>query len=142
MRDTNDLFLRAARQKFRFPSPVGDLTVEQLWDLPLTSTRQNAADLDRVAKAVNAELKAATEESFVAVARNPQRGALEAKLEVVKTIIAIKQDEAAEAKTRAQKAERKRLLEEAIAAAEVRELTTASKDELLARLRALESEEA
>jgi hypothetical protein len=141
MRDTTDLFLRAARAKFRFPSKVGDLTVEQLWDLPLTTTR-GPTDLDTVAKAINGELKAASEESFVATTKNPNRGTLEAKLDIVKMIIATKQDDAREAETRASKAERRRLIEDAIAQAEVKELTNASKDDLVRRLRELEAEEA
>jgi hypothetical protein len=139
MRDTNDLFLRASRQKFRFASKVGELTVEQLWDLPLTSSR--GADLDTVARAVNADLKE-TEESFVVKARNPNRSVLEAKLEVVKTIIATKQEDASAAQKRAQIAERRRLIEEAIANAEVKELTNSSKEDLMRRLRELEEQEA
>jgi hypothetical protein len=136
MRDTNDLFLLAARKKFRFPSTKGDLTVEQLWDLPLTSVRSD--DLDTVAKTINREFKATDEESFVVKTTNPNRGVLEAKLEIVKIIIATKQDEAREAKERNDKAERKRTIMEAIRTAEERELSTASKDELLKLLSELD----
>ena len=47
----DNLFLQATREKFRFESSKGDLSVEQLWDLPLTS--RTGFDLDTVAKAVN-----------------------------------------------------------------------------------------
>lgn len=140
MHDTQDLFLRAARDKFRFPSKIGELVAEQLWTLPLQSDR--TANLDDVARGLNAELKAATEESFVTPVRNDKRPALEAKLELVKLIIAIKLEEAAAAKKRAQTAERRRMLEEAIAQADMRDLASASKDDLLKKLRELESEEA
>jgi len=138
MRDTNDLFLRAAREKFRYPSPIGELTTEQVWDLPLTSTR--GASLDGVARAVNTELKAATEDSFVTTTVNPARGVLAAKLDVLKAIIATKQDEAEASRKRAAKAEERRLLMEAIAKAQVEKLTSGTYEELQAKLRALESE--
>jgi hypothetical protein len=138
MRDTNDLFLRAAREKFRFTSKVGALTVEDLWDLPLSKT--NGLDLDSVAKAVNAELKAAAEESFVTPPNNAKRGPLEAKLEIVKTIIAVKQDEAKAAQDRAHKAQQKKMIADAIAAAQARDLSNASMEDLVAKLKALEAE--
>ena len=84
----DNLFLQATREKFRFESPKGDLSVEQLWDLPLTS--RTGFDLDTVAKAVNADLKASNEESFVNVNNNPAVSRLQAKLEVVKAIIEVK----------------------------------------------------
>ena len=34
--DTNGLFIQASRTRLRFSSVNGDLTVEDLWDLPLT----------------------------------------------------------------------------------------------------------
>ena len=74
----DNLFLQATREKFRFESPKGDLSVEQLWDLPLTS--RTGFDLDTVAKTVNADLKASNEESFVNVNNNPAVSRLQAKL--------------------------------------------------------------
>lgn len=142
MRDTNDLFLRAVRQKFRFASRIGELTVEQLWDLPLIAARPNMADLDSVAKTVNAELKAAAEESFVTTTKNPVRSILEAKLDIVKLIIAVKQDEAQAAQKRASRAEKLRLLKQAASEAEIKELTSGSKDDLLRRIAELEAEDA
>lgn len=140
MRDTNDLFFRATKGKFRFPSKVGELTTEQLWDLPLTSTKAGA-DLDTVAKTINAEIRSASEESFVGPTRNPKRAILEIKLEVVKAVIAAKIDDARDAEKRAAKASRRKLLEEAIAQADMREISSASKDDLLKRLREMDAEE-
>ena len=68
-----NLFEIATRQKFTFPSPRGLLNVEQLWDLPLTSirpdgsTRTDSVSLDTVARAVNTQLKAVTEETFAPI---------------------------------------------------------------------------
>lgn len=104
------IFEKASRQKLRFVSVRGDITTEQLWDLPLTS--RNGFDLDSVAKAVNQELKQVAEESFVATSANPAKATLELKLEIVKHVIAARIEAADTAKKRAEnKAERERLME-------------------------------
>jgi hypothetical protein len=87
-----NLFQLASRQKFRFQSIKGELTTEQLWDLPLTA--RGGFNLDEVAKQVAAELKAAGEESFVKKNSNPAKAKLEAKLEIVKHLIAAKLEDA------------------------------------------------
>lgn len=103
-------FKKAAQYKLRFPSPRGELTVEQLWDLPLTS--KNGLDLDTVAKEVNAQLNMASEESFVATAPNPRKAQLTLKLEILKEVIADKIAENAEkAAAVTKRHERERLLE-------------------------------
>ena len=106
----DNLFMQATREKFRFESSKGDLSVEQLWDLPLTS--RTGFDLDTVAKAVNANLKSSNEESFVNASNNPAVSRLQAQLEVVKAIIEVKLAQAEATKKRAEKVvERQRLME-------------------------------
>lgn len=104
-----NLFQLASRQKFRFQSIKGELTTEQLWDLPLTA--RSGFNLDEVAKQVAAELKAAGEESFVQKNSNPAKAKLEAKLEIVKHVIAAKLEDAEKATKASQnQEERQRLL--------------------------------
>lgn len=104
-----NLFQLASRQKFRFQTIKGELTTEQLWDLPLTA--RGGFNLDEVAKQVAAELKAAGEESFVQKNSNPAKSKLEAKLEIVKHIIAVKLEDAEKAAKASQnQEERQRLL--------------------------------
>lgn len=129
----DNLFLQATREKFRFESPKGDLSVEQLWDLPLTS--RTGFDLDTVAKAVNADLKASNEESFVNVNNNPAVSRLQAKLEVVKAIIEVKLAQAEAAKKRAEKAQR---LMEVLHSKKDQELQGLSVEEIERRLSQLE----
>lgn len=131
-----DLFLQATRKKFRFPSSKGELSAEQLWDLPLTS--RNGFDLDTVAKTVNTHLKAASEESFVVTSSNPAKTTLQEQLEVIKAIIAVKLDEAAKAKMRSDRAaERQRLLE-ILDQKEDDELKGLSREEIKKRLAELD----
>lgn len=132
---SNDLFERAARNKFRFSSSIGSLTTEQLFDLPLTG---RGANLDNVARTVNAELQAESEQSFVATTPSVRKGELEAKLEIVKAIIARKIATAEVAANRAAKADKRRQLLDALARKDEQELTTASRDELLKQLEQLD----
>lgn len=81
------IFEQATRAKLRFSSTRGELTAEQLWDLPLQS--KTGFDLDSVAKAANRDVKAVTEESFVTES-NPASTKLVLALDVVKHIIAKK----------------------------------------------------
>lgn len=131
----DNLFVTATRKQFRFPSEIGELTTEQLWELPLTSRR--GANLNAVAIAVNTELKGLAEESFVGPSNDPRRREFEEKLEVVKFVIAVKQDEQAAATARVAKQELRRRIEEAIAAKEGQQLQDASLEDLQAQLAAL-----
>lgn len=54
------LFELATRQKLRFASPKGLLTVEDLWDLPMTGN----TSLDSVSKLANRDVKVSAEESL------------------------------------------------------------------------------
>jgi hypothetical protein len=84
------MFEKASRLQLRFPSPQGLLTVEDLWQLPLTST-VNKANLDDIAKAINAKVQKTSQESFVPtkVTKKEDKEA-ELSLEIVKHIIAVK----------------------------------------------------
>lgn len=105
-----NIFEQATRMKLRFTSVRGDLSTEQLWDLPLEA-RDNF-DLDNVARLVNNDLKAAGEESFVITRANPAKAKLELALEVVKHIIAVKLAEGQKKqKAAANKIERQKLLD-------------------------------
>lgn len=99
------IFEQASIQKIRFQSVRGELTTEQLWDLPLQS--KNQFDLDTVAKEVNASLKSVTEESFVATTTSPAKAKYELMLELVKHVIAFKLKANEEQRSRAEKAAKK-----------------------------------
>ena len=129
-----NIFEIATRKKLRFNSDVGALTTEQLWDLPLLRQRGQGADLDRVARVVAAELRDVATESFVQVSTSPQQADLEVKLEIVKHVIAAKQAQAEAVRRRAENAEKRRKLLDALESAEAREMSALSKEDLLKRL--------
>lgn len=136
-----NIFELATRQKLRFASAKGDLTTEQLWDLPLQNTsptRDVKVDLDTLARSINHELKAQAEESFVSTKANPLKAQLELKLEIVKHIIADKLAAAEKAKKASDnRAERERLLD-VLKRKQDQELENLSPEEIQKRLDALD----
>jgi aminopeptidase N len=133
-----DLFQKATRKKFRFPSPKGQLTTEQLWDLPLTS--KTGMDLDSIAKTVNAELKLQSETSFVTPNSNPAKTVLTEMLDVLIAIIAVQQAENEARRKAASKQAEKQTLLEALQNAETQALMKLTPEEIKARIAALEAE--
>lgn len=131
-----DLYKYAAQTELRFSSVRGELTAEQLFDLPLTS--KNGFDLDSVAKAVNAELKACSEESFVQAKSNPKQKYYEVALDIVKDVIATQLAINAEVLARQHRSEERRKLLDAIAAKKDQVLSQASLDELEKKLAELD----
>lgn len=121
--DMNTLFVMATRCKFRFPFK-GQIPVEDLWDLPVKN-------LDTIFKALNAEAKQAKEESLLAT-KSAADAELEAKIEIIKYIVAVKQEEAKQRATAAANKEQQRRIDEIIAAKQDEALQNMSVEELLA----------
>ena len=130
-----NIFEQASRLKLRFPSVRGELTTEQLWDMPLTS--KNDFNLDRVARTVNSELKAMDEESFVDTSSNPAKRLAELKLEIVKVVIADRQDANARSLQAASRAEERQRLLAALAKKDDQALNEMSADDIKKRLNEL-----
>lgn len=103
------MFEEVTRKSIRFPTVRGEVTVEDLWAMPLTS--KSNFDLDNVAKTVNSKIRESEVDSFVKASKADPDDVL--RLEVVKHIIGVKMDEA---KTRADTAKTKRRREELMAA--------------------------
>lgn len=125
------MFEKAVRGKLRFATPQGTLTVEDLWDLPLTSVRAGTANLNNIAKGIARELKNAEEEDFV----SPKSGADEAlrmKLEIVKRVIEVRQAENEAVRAAADRAEKKERIKELIAKKQDEALGSKSLEELQA----------
>jgi hypothetical protein len=80
------MFERAIRLKLRFKTTSGQLSIEDLWDLPL-------AFLNELAKALSREVKESAEESFIAKKSNTN-AISELRFELVKHVIKVKLEEA------------------------------------------------
>jgi hypothetical protein len=131
-----NLFEYATRNKLRFPSARGELTVEQLWDVPLRS--RDEFNLNSIAKAASKAWKDASEENFVETTKTPEHTRRELALELVKYIIEAKlADEAADKKRAQNKLEKERLLK-ILAEKQAGALSELSEKELQARIAALE----
>lgn len=85
-----DLFERAMWLKLRFESIVGDLTVEEVSDLPLMSQTPLCPDLDTLARGIDVNLRNLEGRSFVESEPDPYRDALTLKLDILKRIIEVK----------------------------------------------------
>lgn len=125
------------RGKLRFPSPRGDLTAEQLWDVPLRS--QDGFDLDNMARATNRKLKEVTEESFVTTSQKPNATALrlEGTLDMLKHVISVKLDEENQAREKAEQRKELELLTRIYAEKKEERLSESSEKDLQKRIKAL-----
>ena len=90
------MFEKASRLKLRFPSPKGALTVEDLWDLPLTSST-GKANLDDLARQLHQSLESQKVGSFVTKATTAD-DRLQLQFNVVLRVIEVRlaENEAAE----------------------------------------------
>ena len=130
-----NLFELAARNKFRFESNKGLLTVEDLFMLPLTG----AVSLDATARLINRDVKALEEESFVGTPRAASFTAI-AKLDIVKHIIAIRKAEMEAAAAKVQKQSRRAELLATLAEKQKEALKGKTQEEILAELAELDGE--
>ena len=106
------MFERASKEAVRFDSSKGELSTEDLWNLPLTS--QRGISLDSIAKVIYKKLKEGAEISFVDE-KSDADSELELKMSIVKYIIEFKKDEAKSRKSAANKKVQKEQLIEALA---------------------------
>ena len=91
------MFEKASRLKVRFSTPQGQLSAEDLWDLPLTSNT-NKANLDDIAKGLSRLLKSTdSEESFV-LKTKPADTKNAIAFEIVKRVITVRLAENEEAR--------------------------------------------
>lgn len=142
----NNLFATATRKKLRFPIG-GSISVEDVWDLPLKAraNRPTEPSLNELAVILNDHVEALPRRSFVddedeTQAADPHDVVL--KLEIVKTIIAVKKAEAKAKEGAAVKAGQVSELDALIARKRQAEMENLSLEELEARRKALLNGEA
>lgn len=136
MATTQNIFEYATRNKLRFASPRGELSVEQLWDIPLRS--RDGFDLNAIAKSVSKMIKEVTEENFVETTKTVRHIKLEIALELVKHVIETKLGEEKAAETRAANKQKKEKLLAILAEKQDGKLSALSEKELQKQIASLE----
>lgn len=133
----NNIFEYATRNKLRFSSSRGELTIEQLWDVPLRS--KDEFNLNSIAKTVNKWLKDISEENFVVeTKKTAEHKRLEVAMDVIKYVIEVKIAEEKETATRAEKKKEKEKLLAILAEKQDGKLSALSEKELQERIAALD----
>jgi hypothetical protein len=122
------MFEKAARLKIRFDSPTGQLSVEDLWDLPLTGNNKRA-NLDDIAIGLDKDLKEKGTTSFVKKTTRADE-TLTLKFDIVRKVIEVKLAEAEAADLRKSNAERKQKLLAILAEKQDADLKGKSTEEL------------
>ena len=120
------MFKQATKQKLRFATNKGYLSVEDLWDLSLPS-------LDKIAVALDEELAKRPRKSFI-TDNTPKNDELELKFNIVKEIIATKMKEKSDKEIAKDKAAEKARLTELLAKKRSEKLESLSEEELMKRL--------
>ncbi len=103
------MFKRASRLKLRFRTVKGDVSTEDLWDIPLTS-RTTGFSLNDLAKSLSKAVKEDAEEDFVAK-KSAANSVLDLKFSIVKEVIKDRLEERELNKNRvAAKAQKEKIL--------------------------------
>lgn len=129
------MFDKAVRMKLRFATKAGNLSVEDLWDLPLSSTT-GKVNLDEIAVGLYNELSNKKTMSFVGTTTK-ETDNTQLKFDVVKFIIDVKLEEGKKAAAEKELAARKQKIMEIITHKEDERLSSLTLEELRKQLEAL-----
>lgn len=130
-----NLFIKASRIKLRVNTESGQLTVEDLWDLPLLHERK--LSLNSVAVGLHTKLRSNENISFVETSKPKTESPDELAMEIVKHIIAVKQDERRSHLEALDRTAKKERIMELIAQKENESLSMQSIDDLREQLKSL-----
>ena len=121
------MFEKSSRLKLRFDTSVGNISDEDLWDLPVIGKK--ASILDNLAKSLNKAIKECAEESFI-TKKSDADIILNLKFDIVKYIIEVKLAEAEVSKKAVETKAKKERIMSIIADKEDDDLKNKSADEL------------
>lgn len=130
----DQLFLTASRRQLRFATSRGHLTTEDLWSL-------NLKQLDALAVSIDEQVKPGGRKTFL---ENPDTKANEAeadnalRLEILKTVITIKQDENKAALAESGKRRQKEFLKDLLDRKKIGEMEAMTVEQIEAQLKALD----
>ena len=120
-------FEKASRVKLRFGTSLGQLSIEDLWDLPLTSVRK--VSLNSIAQGVHREIQESSEINFVASSGGVNT-TLQLKMDIVKHIIEVRVGENEAKSNQLAKTQRNERIQELIANKKDEELSNQSVEDL------------
>ena len=126
------MFEKASRKKIRFDSSKGQLTIEDLWDLPLTSAT-GRVNLDDTARELYRQLKSGDDISFVVKERKSDE-LIQLKFDIIKHIIEVRVAEAEARSTEKENSLKKQHLLQLISDKQDEALKGKSVEELKAEL--------
>lgn len=129
------MFEIASRKKLRVKTSIGELTVEQLWDLPLTSTR--GVNLDDIAIKLSQEITK-QQLSFVSDNAKKEDADLKVLFDIVIHIIEVRKNEAKAAQEKASNLSMLKMLKELRAEKQTENLKALSQEELDKKIAELE----
>ena len=135
-----NMFEQASRLKLRFA--VGtrvNLTVENLWDLPLTNVK--GEDLDHIAVELQEKLSTNEKSFVVQQSKNKETQLNQLKFDIVKYIIDVRLEEQKVANLERQRAQEISTLKELQKQAKIRDLQNLSSEEIEERIKSLENSE-
>lgn len=130
----DQLFLTASRRQLRFATTRGHLATEDLWSLSLKQ-------LDALAVSIDEQVKPGGRKTFL---ENPDTKASEAeadntlRLEILKTVIGIKQDENKAALAESGKRRQKEFLKDLLDRKKIGEMEAMTVEQIEAQLKALD----
>lgn len=134
-----NMFEQATRLKLRFA--VGtrvNLTVENLWDLPLTNVK--CEDLDHIAIELQEKLSTNEKSFVVQQSKNKETQLNQLKFDIVKYIIDVRLEEQKVANLERQRAQEISTLKELQKQAKIRDLQNLSSEEIEERIKSLEKQ--
>lgn len=129
------MFEIASRKKLRVKTSIGELTVEQLWDLPLTSTR--GVNLDDIAIKLSQEITK-QQLSFVSDNAKKEDADLKVLFDIVIHIIEVRKNEVKAAQEKASNLSMLKMLKELRAEKQTESLKSLSQEELDKKIAELE----
>lgn len=133
----SNIFLQASRRAIRFPSPLGGLTVEDLWNIPLFSSNSKEVSLDSVGSALlEQQEKAKTRSILKSGALTQAQQDLNLAVDVIREVARIRQEENQARTVEAAKASERKRLDALIAAKTEQSMTL---DDLVAARKALDT---
>lgn len=130
-----NLFEIASRKKLRIPTTKGDLTVEQLWDLPLKST---GLSLDKIAIDLNKQLENISI-SFVDEVKDTKSTNTKVLFDIVLYIISVRKAEVKAQEEKLAKQSQLKFLEELQAKKRLANLESLSEEEIAKQIAELKA---